>query len=71
MTVFELINQMSREKLEEFLYMLMSGCECYGDCPLENLGKFTCHCYECQDEGAISKWLDSECSEKQINEFLG
>lgn len=71
MTVLELINQMNREQLTEFIYMLLSGCECgVGDCPLENLGSFDSLYFGCTSE-RLSQWLDSECSETQIKQFLG
>lgn len=70
MTVFDLIHQMNREDLTGFIYMLVSGCECCGDCPLEKFGMFDNAYYGCTIE-RIADWLESECSEKQINEFLG
>lgn len=70
MTVFDFIHQMNREDLTGFIYMLISGCECYGDCPLENFGMFDNTYYGCTIE-RIADWLESECSEKQINDFLG
>lgn len=70
MTVFDFIHQMNREDLTGFIYMLVSGCECCGDCPLENFGMFGDTCYGCTIE-RIADWLESECSEKQINDFLG
>lgn len=70
MTVLDFIHQMNREDLTGFILHIISGCECCGDCPLENFGTFTCKYYDCTPEN-IADWLESECSEKQINDFLG
>lgn len=71
MTVFDFIHQMNREDLTGFIQILLMGCECgVCECPLVNFGKFDDKYFACTPE-RIADWLESECSEKQINDFLG
>lgn len=62
MTVFDFLHCANKNDIANFIYLLVSGCECYGDCPLKKIAFFTKTYYGCTKE-TILKWIDNDITD--------